>query len=139
MRKSSDAERLYLFVQHMSRRMRDLNAGQGLTTARFSVLVELAFHGVNNIGQLAAHEGVSRPAMTRLIRDMERAGQVKRNPDKVDGRGVVVAITPKGKSLVERVRQTKIAVFSRYLNELDHLAGQKLRDAIPLLEDLERR
>ena len=61
-------------------------AERGFATARFAVLANLKFHGAYNVGALAAALQVSRPAMTRLVRDMEVAGLVERSPDERDGR-----------------------------------------------------
>src|SRR5258708_7103705 len=115
----SDGERFYLLIQHLSRRIRDINAACGITNARFLVLVNLAFHGINNVGELAASGGVGRPGMTRLIRDMEASGLVRRMPDSEDGRGVLVQITKKGRETVDRVRQEKIAMVTRHIEALD--------------------
>src|SRR5690242_20267861 len=97
----SDSERLYLLVQHLGRRLRDVDLAHGISSARFSVLAHLAFHGADNVGELAAAERVSRPAMTRLVRDMERSGLVRKAVDSRDGRGVRVELTAKGRSLLE--------------------------------------
>src|SRR5215472_986769 len=99
----SDGEQFYLTVQHLGRRLRDMDVACGITPARFSALVHLAFHGVNNVGELAAAERVSRPAMTRLVRDMERSGLVRRGADSRDARGVLVTLTKKGRAIMTRV------------------------------------
>src|SRR5215469_15634480 len=104
----SDAEVLYLTVQHLGRLLRDIDVACGISNARFSVLVHLAFHGVNNVGGLAAAERVSRPAMTRLVQDMEKSGLVRRGADSSDRRGVLVKLTKKGRTIMRRVRNEKI-------------------------------
>lgn len=80
------AEDLYGFVQHFGRRLREIDVQLDISPARFSVLASLVFHGRANIGELAAFERVRRPSMTRLVRDMERAGLVRRADDPSDGR-----------------------------------------------------
>lgn len=132
-----DGERLYLFVQHLARRLRDIDAAAGISPARFSALVNLAFHGVNNVGELAAMERVSRPAMTRLVQDMEEAGLVERLVDESDGRGVMVRLTPKGRGIVDRVRRAKIAFVETHLDSLDQGARVIVRGALDALKGLE--
>jgi DNA-binding MarR family transcriptional regulator len=129
----SDSEKLYLVVQHLGRRLRDVDLEMGISPARFAVLAHLAFHGANNVGELAALERVSRPAMTRLVRDMERDGLVRRQPDSSDGRGVVVALTAKGRATLERVRNKKIALIDREIAPLDDGAKKALRMAVAAL------
>lgn len=109
------AETLYLFVQHFGRRLRDVDIKLNLSPARFSVLASLVFHGRANVGELAAFERVRRPSMTRLVRDMERTGLVRRAEDPSDGRGVLVAVTAKGRNLLGRARQRKIEIVRRHL------------------------
>jgi DNA-binding MarR family transcriptional regulator len=114
----SEAERLYLFVQHLARELRGIDVALGLSSARLSAMVSLRFHGADNVGALAATERVSRPAMTRLVRDMERDGLVRRLPDTRDGRGVKVELTRKGAELVSLARSRKIAFVAERLKRV---------------------
>src|SRR5580658_1240410 len=113
-----EPERIYLFVQHLGRRLRDIDARAGLTPARFSTLASLRFHGSRNIGDLAADERVKAPSMTRLVRDMERDGLLVRAPDPADGRGVLIELTPAAAALFDAVRAEKIALVADYLATL---------------------
>ncbi len=131
----SDSERLYLVVQHLGRRLRDMDLEMGISPSRFAVLAHLAFHGANNVGELAALEHVSRPAMTRLIRDMEKDGLARRLPDSTDGRGVIVSLTAKGRAILERVRNNKIALIEKEIAPLDETARQAIRIAVAALGD----
>ncbi len=137
MKGRSDELGLYLFVQHVGRRLRHIDAAYGLSSSRVSAMAHLAFHGVDNVGQLAAHEGVSRPSMTRLVRDMESDGLVRRSPDANDGRGVLVALTKKGRALVEKIRTEKIALIAAHVNTLDPAARRALRLTLENLHALE--
>jgi DNA-binding MarR family transcriptional regulator len=132
----SDAERIYLFVQHLGRRIADINAEFGLTRARFAVLQALKFHGVVNVGELAAFDGVTRPAMTRLVRDMEAAGLVVRSPDARDARAVRVTITPVGEEVLDTVRRAKIALVATGLAGLGPAEQAAIAGALERLEAL---
>src|SRR5262245_54256714 len=98
-----EAERIYVFVQHVGRRLRDIDQAFGISPRRFSALAGLAFDGPTSISELAAFERIARPSMTRLVQDMERDGLIQRRPDPTDGRGVRIRITAKGRALVEQV------------------------------------
>jgi DNA-binding MarR family transcriptional regulator len=137
MNRRSDEERLYLFVQHVGRRLRDIDVAHGISPARFSALVHLAFHGVDNVGQLAAHERVSRPSMTRLVRDMEEDGLVRRTVDANDARGVLVALTKKGRDVVDQVRRAKIALIAEQIRALKGSERAALRLTLEALQGLE--
>jgi DNA-binding MarR family transcriptional regulator len=134
-KKRSDGERFYLMVQHLGRRLRDVDLACGISSARFSVLAHLTFHGVNNVGELASVERVSRPAMTRLVRDMEAEGLVRRRPDSRDGRGVRVEITRRGSLLIDRVRTRKIALVAQALEGLDPKSRHAISRAIEVFDN----
>ena len=131
-----EPERIYLFVQHLGRRLRDIDARSGLTQARFSTLASLRFHGSRNIGDLAADERVRPPSMTRLVRDMIRDGLLTRGADPADGRGVLIALTPKATALFDAVRAEKIALVADYLGGLSPAAQSAIKVAFAALDDL---
>jgi|SRR5579871_1546 len=131
-----EPERIYLFVQHLGRRLREIDASVGLTPTRFSVLASLHFHDSRNIGDLAADERVKRPSMTRLVRDMERDGLLRRAPDPNDGRGVLIKLTPKATALFKIARATKIAMVADYLRSLSPRTQAAIKIAFAALDDL---
>jgi DNA-binding MarR family transcriptional regulator len=131
-----DPERIYLFVQHLGRRLRDIDARAGLTSARFSALASLRFHGSRNIGDLAADERVRAPSMTRLARDMERDGLIRRTADPADGRGVLIEMTPQATALFDAVRAEKVALVADYLAGLSSPIRESISIAFAALDDL---
>src|SRR5471030_2786753 len=131
-----EPERIYLFVQHLGRRLRDIDARSGLTPTRFSALASLRFHGSRNIGDLAVDERVRAPSMTRLARDMERDGLLTRTADPADGRGVLIELTPLAVALFDKVRGEKIALVADYLADLTEPAKVAITIAFAALDDL---
>jgi DNA-binding MarR family transcriptional regulator len=131
-----EPERIYLFVQHLGRRLREIDGSVGLTPARFSALASVHFHKVRNIGDLAADERVKRPSMTRLVRDMERDGLLRRATDPLDGRGVIIKLTPKAAALFKSTRAIKIALVTDYLRSLPPNTRAAIKIAFAALEDL---
>jgi DNA-binding MarR family transcriptional regulator len=115
---TSDAARVYLFVQHVGRRLRQIDGAHGLTAARFSVLASVVMHANSTVTTLAADERVKAPSMTRLLRDMERDGLVSRRGNPDDRRGVLVAATAKGEAAFWAARREKIAMIETHLQAL---------------------
>jgi DNA-binding MarR family transcriptional regulator len=134
----SDAERLYLAVLHLARRLRDLDREAGVTSARFSALAALRFHGAMNLRDLARFERLGAPAASRLVADMERAGLVRRRRDPRDGRALRIEATGAGQRLVGRVRRRKIALFEEHVAQLRSRDRRALRHALRLLETWSR-
>jgi DNA-binding MarR family transcriptional regulator len=140
-----EAERIYLFVQHLGRRLREIDAEHGLTAARYSTMASLRFDDATgdaddqkaiNVGELAADERVKAPSMTRLLRDMQRDGLVRRGRDPDDGRGVLIALTPKGRAAFDSVRAIKIALVADYLTTLPKATREAAAIAFAALEEL---
>jgi DNA-binding MarR family transcriptional regulator len=131
-----DPERIYLFVQHLGRRLREIDARAGLTPARFSALASLRFHGSRNIGDLAADERVKAPSMTRLVRDMERDGLLSRTADPADRRGVLIELTPSAAAQFDAIRAAKIALVAEYLAALSGPVRAAIQVAFAALDDL---
>jgi DNA-binding MarR family transcriptional regulator len=132
----AEAERIYVFVQHLGRRLRDIDRVFGISPTRFSALAGLAFDGPTSVSELAAFERVKRPSMTRLVQDMERDGLVERRPDPDDGRGVRIRITTRGRALVERVRQRKIGLVEDFLQYLEPDVLRTIGTSFKALEGL---
>lgn len=131
-----DGERIYVFVQHLGRRLREIDARAGLTPARYSALASLRFHGSKNVGELAADERVKPPSMTRLVRDMRRDGLIAASPDPDDGRGVLVEMTPAAIRLFDVIRAEKIGLVASYLATLPPDLRIAIRRAFAALDEL---
>jgi len=90
-----------------------------------SVLVPLIEEDDLRVGELARRARLSKQAMTTLVRSVEQAGLVVREPDAADGRATRVRLTPKGQAFRSVAEQT--------LRELDDLVWGVLDD-----EELDR-
>ena len=66
------------------RRLRRVDRAAGQSGPRLSALSVLAFAGPLSLSRLAAAEQVSLPSASRLVRELERAGLVRRSADPSD-------------------------------------------------------
>ena len=133
----SRAERAYVWVQHVARRLRESDLELDLSPARFSALASLLFHGgPMRLSELARFERVRPPTITRLVRDLERDGLVSRRPDPDDGRAWRVGVTAAGRRLVERSRARKIALFEAHLRDQPAATLRAIDAALDCLEPL---
>jgi len=87
-------------------------------------------------GELAEHEKVQPPSMTRVIAVLEERGLVLREPHSTDRRQVILTVTPDGRDLVQRVRRRREAWLAQRLQELTAEERQILRQAAPILEKI---
>lgn len=125
-------------VGRLSRRMRAERAATDLSLGQLAALRTLERHGPMTASELAAHEKVQPPSMTRIIAALEAHDYLSRTPDPIDRRQVVVAASAAGRALLAEDRRRKDAWLSQRLRALDPADIAVLAAAVPVLEKLSR-
>ena len=136
--RASLSSSLRLSVMRLARRLRAEGADESLTLTQLATLGTLDRHGAMSLGELAAHERVQPPSMTRIVSALEHRRLVVRGPDHDDGRRVVVSITGAARALLAEDRRRRDAWLARSLRELTAAERDALRRATPVLEKLAR-
>lgn len=130
---ASLADRLRVSVARLARRLRQLSMG-GLTPSQASILSTLDRHGPLVMGEIAAHEGISKPSATGIVGRLLERGLVGKTADPDDGRFSIVEVTPAGERLLEARRQERTAHLAGWIEELDESDRAVLERAVVLLE-----
>jgi DNA-binding MarR family transcriptional regulator len=142
---SSDAglaSELRISVSRLARRLRAERTVNGLpelselSDTQLGALATLEHHGAMTPGELADHEKVQPPSMTRVIAVLEQRSLVMRSAHATDKRQVMLAVTDAGRDLVFQSRRLRDAWLARRLRELTPQERAKLRAAAPILEKL---
>jgi DNA-binding MarR family transcriptional regulator len=120
----------------LARRLRQQRAGHGLGFGQLSVLATLDRHGAMTAGELAGHEQVRPPSMTRTLGCLHAAGYVTRTASASDRRQVVVDITPSARELLREDRRRRDEWLSARLRALEPDQLAALTAAVPVLEVL---
>ena len=110
--------------------------GHDLTANQLGVLGALGKHDAMTIGELAAHEQVKPPSMTRIVSNMEEAGLVARRPHETDKRQIVVELTDAAHDLLRANRRRRDEWLQTRLKKLTPEERDILRKAAPVLERL---
>lgn len=131
------AEDLRISIARLSRRLRAQASG-GLSITQQAALAAIDRHESMTPRELAEHEHVQPPSMTRVIAALEGQGLVSRSPHPTDGRQVVLNLTEQGRELLHHLRRRKEAWLSRRLRELTPQERAVLRQAAPILEKLSK-
>jgi len=131
------ADRLHSAAIHLLRRVRRSDALTGVPAAQLSALSVL-MSGPKTLGQMAAAEQVRPPTMSKLVSDMERAELLRRSPDPHDARVVRVDMTSKGRRVLARGRELRIADVERRVRRLTAAQRRALDEALGVLEDMLR-
>src|ERR1700726_3008074 len=114
------ATALRISVSRLARRLRAQRAASGMTEAvlsetQLAALSALEVHQAMTRGELAEHEKVQPPSMTRVIAVLEERDLVLRSPHPTDRRQVILTVTEEGRALVQRVRRRKDAWLAQRL------------------------
>jgi len=132
---------LRISVSRLARRLRVERTSQGMPEAelsdtQFAALSALERHSAMTPGELAEHEKVQPPSMTRVIAVLEDRGLVMRAPHTTDRRQVVLTVTEEGRAVVQPARRRRDEWLTRRLKELTPQERATLRAAAPILEKL---
>lgn len=131
------ASELRTAVMRLRRRLaNERDPGNELSLGAMAVLGALARLGDLTVGELAAHERVKAPSMTRTVTALEEAGHVVRRPHDTDGRQVVVSLSPQGRATVLADRRRRDQWLARRLHQLEPADRDALRRAVPVLHRL---
>jgi DNA-binding MarR family transcriptional regulator len=125
-------------IGRLSRRLRAERTDSDLSLGQWAALRSLELHGPMTPSELAAHEKVQPPSMTRIVALLEEHGYVTRTPDPDDRRQVVVAATRAGRDLLAAERRRKDRWISQRLGTLTIDERSALGAALPVLEKLSR-
>jgi DNA-binding MarR family transcriptional regulator len=125
----------------LDQRLRPVFAESGLGNGDFDVLASLRRSGEPyrlTPTELSAAMMVTSGAVTKRIDRLERDGLVQRTVNDADARGRVVALTPRGRELVDRVHPLHLANEDGLLRALDSEERSQLAGLLrKLLADLD--
>jgi DNA-binding MarR family transcriptional regulator len=129
------AARLRVAGWRFARRMRQESL-PGITPTVHAALHTVETHGPITAGQLASHEHVQKPTMTRTIQALLDQGLIQRFPDPLDGRVRWLSITPAGRKLLQRSRRRTDEFLARRVKKLTLEERELLERSADLLERL---
>ena len=130
------AHDLRLSVMRLSRRLRNQRVDRSVTLTHLSALSSLQRHGPMSPGELAAHERVQPPSMTRVVVALEGMGLVSRTPHPTDGRQVVIDLTPAAVDLLAEEARAREAWLAGQLQQLSAEERVTLREAAVIMDKL---
>lgn len=130
------ASALRISTARLARRLRSQRADTTLGATQLAALATLDRLGPMTPRELAEHEKVQPPSMTRVIGELERRELVRRNPHPDDGRRVILILTEQGLSALKAERRRREEWLTKQLRELTPQERETLRAAAPILEKL---
>jgi DNA-binding MarR family transcriptional regulator len=128
------ADRFHSAAIHALRHVRREDPATGVPPAQLSALSVLVFGGPRTLGELAAAEQVRPPTMTRIVQALEAAELVRRARDPHDARVHRLHATAKGRRVMQRGRERRVANLATLLDRLPPEQIARVREAAELVE-----
>jgi DNA-binding MarR family transcriptional regulator len=97
-------------------------------------LIQQLVDGPRPVGEIAENLGVTSQAVSKTVRELEALGYVERSADAADGRVRRVALTGRGRAVLEAGRSIRARINAELVAELGEeqviVAAKVLRDAL---------
>ncbi len=136
-RLTSSVAQLVRTVRHVSSRAAAQLYGD-LPSFGWALLRPLERDGAQRCSALAASAGIDASVASRQIAALERAGHVERHPDPVDGRAIMLTLTPAGADALAATRALRADWALGALSGWDEQDACTLSDLLDrLVSDLE--
>lgn len=129
------ASRVRPAILRLSRRLRQMrDESLDLSPSQLGAMGVLFRGGEMPIGELAGHEKVQPPSMTRTVNCLADAGLVTRIAGETDRRQSKVRLTEHGRNVVLADRRRRDAWLTTRIAQLDDADKAVLRQAVLILE-----
>jgi DNA-binding MarR family transcriptional regulator len=128
------ASAMRVSVMRLARRLRNERPDSGLTLTQVATLATIERHGPMTPREVADHERVQPPSMTRVLCVLQERGLIDRVAHPSDGRQQLVSLTQAGKSLLGEDRRWREAWLAQRLAELNPQELEILRRAVPIID-----
>lgn len=125
--------RISRLAREIERRLEPVYAASGLEPGWYDVLATLRRAGPPyrlRPTDFAATLMLTSSGTTKRLDRLEAAGHITREPDPSDRRGVLITLTPKGRSLVDKTSGKHMANEQRILSGLTEAEQRQLADLL---------
>ena len=132
------ASNMRMSVMRLSRFLRYERGDHALSLTQIATLATLDRHGPLTPRELADHEKVQPPSMTRILAGLEERALIERTPHASDGRQHLVSLTKAAHDLLRDDRRRRDAWLAQRLAELTQEERDVLRAAAALFDRITR-
>jgi DNA-binding MarR family transcriptional regulator len=93
---------LDLAIHHSMRQRARIAKATGLSAPQLGILMQLRYHGGCGISEISEHFGITPPAASQMIERLVQSGLVERLEDPADRRARQLALTTRGRTMIEK-------------------------------------
>jgi homoprotocatechuate degradation regulator HpaR len=106
----------------------------GMTEQQWRVLRALMTRPAMEVSELAASTFLLGPSLSRILRDLEALGLIRRRLDAADQRRSIISLSDEGEKLIERVSPESEAIYAEITRRF---GAQRLGELQAMLRELE--
>jgi DNA-binding MarR family transcriptional regulator len=126
----------------MHRSMRSLNhysKSTGLSMPQFSIMMQLHYRGACGISDISERFEITNAAASQLAEKLVHAGYLERTEDPSDRRARLLALSPKGKGLIEQGINERYRWMNQLTTGLSDEEQRKIAEALAILTEAARK
>ncbi len=133
---SKIAEEVALIMPRISRKIfADILQTTDIPHAQLFVIKVLFDNGPSRAADLGRELQVSAPTVSGIVDRLEKAGYVRRSPDKEDRRSVMIELTPEGKKLVSKLRDVFVRHWIEILGKISQEDAEKYLEILRKIKE----
>lgn len=133
---TDDVARLRAVIGRLSRQLNASATHEGLTPSQASALGLIGGRGPLSLAELARLESLNPTMVSRIVGRLDELGLIRRRQNPDDLRAAWVEITPEGRGMTDRIRDSRGQVVKACLDQLDSPDRDAIAAALPALEHL---
>ena len=107
----------------------------GITEQQWRVIRVLYLDGEMDAAKLARHSYLLAPSLSRILKDLEAAGHIKRRPGDEDSRQSLLSLSPKGSAMVTGAGPFLDRIHREIARRVGH---ERIDRLLVLLDELEQ-
>ena len=111
------------------------NLGEELSIPQFRIMASI-HRGRNIASEIAKYQGISQPAMSKMIDTLVARNLVEREENSNDRRHFHLVLTSEGKFFFQKTRNSTQKKLEKYITHLDDKERDKLYQGLEILEKL---
>lgn len=117
-------------------RFRPMLTRHGLTEQQWRVIRVLAEQDEIEVAQLAQRSSILGPSLSRILKNLEAEGLVRKRKDRSDGRVFWLSLEKKGTALIKRVQPDSEAIYRNLESRLGVERIDALLDSLNEIAEL---
>jgi DNA-binding MarR family transcriptional regulator len=108
----------------------------GLSLPQFGILMQLHHRGDCGISDISERFDITAPAASQLVDKLVQAGLIERTEDPDDRRVKQIALSSKGRLMIETGSRERYRWMDKIVKELDPIQRDKVLEALTILNQV---